>query len=265
MRKLVAVLLLSLSATLACATERPQVFEASTTGDLLIDAEGRVAELAVDRKELGDEVMAAVEQRIRSWRFEPMLVDGRPTAMRGRMRLNLLAERVPGEDGLTLAIRHVHFFDADRPEYEAKAGVAPPTMTPPMYPQPLVRLNVGAMVLVAIRLDDAGRVVDAASQSVELRTERADAPSVQQSHARALMRATERAARDWIIPAHAGEMVVIPVKFTVGVDRGRRWQRIHDVPVDPPAWVLAEQGEMVRLSEGGEAGSSRIQLRSAIN
>ena len=265
MRKLFAVLLLSLSASLACAGDRTQVFEASTSGELLIDAEGRVAQLTVDRKQLGDEVMAAVEQRIRSWRFEPMLVDGKPAPVQARMRLNMLAERVPGQSGLTLAIRHVQFFDRERPAPGTEGGPAAPTMQPPTYPQPLVRLNIGAMVLVAIRLDAEGRVVDAASQSVELRTERADGPSVQQSHARALMRATERAARDWIIPAHAGETVVIPVKYSVGVDRGQRWQRIHSVPVEPPAWVVAEHGALVRLSEGGEAGSDRFRLLSAIN
>ena len=265
MLRILAALLLSVSTTMAIAGDHTQVFAASTRGQLRIDGEGRVAELTLDHKQLGEEVMAAVEQRIRAWRFEPVLVDGRPVSVPARMRLDMLALREPGEDGLTLAIRHVAFFDSEVAAPATDAAAVRPTMPPPAYPAPLVRLNIGGTVWLVVRLGVDGRVVDVASQAVELRTPRADGPAKQQGQARELMRASERAARDWIIPAQAGRVVMIPVKYSVGAARGERWARIHNVPVEPPAWVVAEQGTMVRLSESGQAGSARLRLLSALN
>src|SRR5690349_17445880 len=122
MPKILAALLLSLAAMVVHAQDRTQVFSATTSGDLLIDADGRVAELDLHRKQLGDEVMAAIELRIREWRFQPVQVDGRPTPIRVRLQLDMLALREPGATGVTLAIRGVRFFDERIPVAVSGAG-----------------------------------------------------------------------------------------------------------------------------------------------
>lgn len=264
MHKFLALLLLCLLATTTSAADRTQVFAASTSGELKIDAEGRVVDLRMKHRQLGDDVMAAVEQRIRDWRFEPVQVDGQPVAVTAWVFLDMLALREPGGDGLTLAFRHVRFQEP-QPEEAIRAVLERRKMGSTTYPASLARLGVGGTVWLSLRVDAEGRVADVASLAVELRTERADSPAAQRAQARELTRASERGARNWVLPDSAGTTVMVPIHFTMDSNRGERWARVHNVPIEPPAWVIAEQAATVRLSESGERSSERIRLLSVLN
>ena len=142
MSKFVPSLLLSLLLSLSAPAfaGEAQVFAASTRGELLIDADGRVAELTLDRKGLGDEVMAAVEARVRSWRFEPVVEAGQPVGLKATLRLDMLAMRESETDGLTLAIRHVQFLDPPAPGKTGPgASVHAPKLQRPSYPKTAAR------------------------------------------------------------------------------------------------------------------------------
>lgn len=267
MSKILLALLMTLAAATSAAGDRSQVFAASTTGELQIDAEGRVAALTLQHKSLGEEVMSAFEDRIRGWRFEPVHDGAQPVPISAKLRLDLLAVREPGEDGLALAIRNVQFLDAPMTNQASAGGSSgpAPVLVRPNYPVSLARLNIGGTVWLAVRIGPEGRVAEAAAEAVELRTERADGVARQRAQARELTRASELAARGWQLPGLDGRTVTIPVRFRISNDRGERWMRIHNVPLEVPAWVVAERGAAVRLSESGEQDSARIRLLSAVN
>lgn len=267
MPKILLALILSLSVGPALANGDPQVFAASTSGQLKIDGEGRVVALTLDRKSLGDDVMDAVEARVRSWRFEPVVEAGQPVQVDARLRLDMLALRERETEGLTLAIRHVQFFDAPSDASAATGTPArgQPRLQRPVYPMAAARAWIGGTVWLAVKVGDEGQVAEVATEAAELRTDRADGSAGHRGLALEFARAAERAARNWKLPGYAGQVVTVPVAFRVGTDRGERWIRVHDVPFDVPAWVVAERGAIVRLGENGEKDSARFQLLSAVN
>lgn len=270
MPKYLIALLLALLAGPAFA-EEPQVFNAVTTGEIVVDAEGRVVSVKLDHKELGAKVMGAFEERIRGWLFEPVIVDGQAVPAKAYMLLDLLAKSVPGTEGMQLEVRQVNFSEPPGSRSEAADGSAPARasdsglrMTPPLYPSEPLRRGAGGRVQLLVRVGADGQVTEVATHSAELRTVFSATERERKLYARAFMRAAERAAKNWSLPAFAGGTVVVPVKFFPDGDTGRRWAPILRVPHEQPVW-MADDEDVVQLSEGGEAGSDRFRLLSAIN
>ena len=81
MPRFLALLLLALLAGPAFAKAPPDQV-ASTTGELVVDAEGRVVSVKLDHKDLGAERMSGFERQIRAWRFEPVIEDGKAVSAR---------------------------------------------------------------------------------------------------------------------------------------------------------------------------------------
>jgi len=262
--KLVATALLvaALSAAPAVARDAPQVYTAGTTGELVVDTEGRVVEVTLDRKALGDEVMQGFEDRIRQWRFEPVLRDGAPVRAKASMSLGLIVIRQPGVAGLRLGFERVQFFDPA--EREARRGVSR-SLAPPTYPRSESVAQIGGRVNLLLQLDPDGRVVRAAAESVNVYGDELDGKV--ERHARNFSRAAEQAASRWTIPGIEGGVVVVPVTFSPYQHDGQRWIRTRGATVEVPAWVAIERAsrQVIALGEGGLASSERWKLLTPLD
>ncbi len=264
MRIVAAVLLMvvALASTPASASERLEVYTARTTGELVIDTEGRVVELSLEHKALGDEVMKGFENQIRQWRFEPILQEGSPVSAKALMALDMVVIRQPGVDGLRLGFEQVQFKDPAQWQSDEKLSRG---LKPPRYPREAGERSIGARVNLLLRLDEAGRVTHAAAESVKLLgDELGNAPA---RNARLFSRAAERAAADWQIPGIEGGVVVVPVSFMPYNYRGERWIRTRGMPVEAPAWVAIERAskEVIALGDGGTQSSERWKLLTPLD
>ena len=258
--KRVATALLLLGAWVsapALAADEPEVYSASTTGEITVDVEGRVTALVLDHKELGADVMRAFEDKVRGWQFEPVLRDGAPVPAKARMTLELLLVRQVGVENLGIAFEDVQFFDPV--ERKVAEGVSA-SLAPPRYPEESLRSGIGARVSLVLKLDADGRVIDVAAQEVNLLGE--ESGHQRDRHAREFTRAAVRAASEWRIPGVEGGLVVVPAMFVPQYMDGKRWVRTHGVVVDVPAWVVAERAsrKALALGSGGAKPSDQWKL-----
>ncbi len=116
---LLLLLLLLLQMPLAGMAAQPMTYEMVAVGEIEIGPEG-----AVQDYKLGDElapgVRSAVNKNVRRWKFEPILVDGKPVFTTTGMRFALTA--VPAErDQYALNVTKVWFG-----EPEGKHALTPP-------------------------------------------------------------------------------------------------------------------------------------------
>ncbi|TNJ33059.1 energy transducer TonB [Arenimonas terrae] len=266
MRAVFAALLLgcSLGSPPAAAAPDLEIYTAGTTGELTIDAEGRVVDLSLDRKKLGDEVMQGFEQQIRTWRFEPIVEDGRPVRAKAYMSLRLLAIRQPGVDGIRLAFESVRFRDPPAGDEGVDEAISD-SLAPPRYPTPQVKQGIGAQVVLMLRLDEQGRVAEVATESVDLFGN--DVGRRPGQHAASFQQASEKAAAEWRIPRFSGQVVSVPVRYSTMSARGERWMRTRSVPVDVPAWVELERSSagVVSLGPDGSRSSERWKLLTSLD
>ncbi len=267
MRRIVWLLLCLAAPALVLAGARSEVYTADARGEITIGADGRVLAVELDdRAALGGEVASTFERQISGWRFEPILEDGRPVNAIARMQLRLVAINEAGEDGTRIGIRQVWFTDP--PGAAPATGVPASRITPPVFPTKAHRAGVGADLMLVLRLDDDGAVVDAALDTVHLLGLSVIRTADIGKRVKDFSEASLRAAAKWSIRGIEGNVVRVPVRFTV--DPGPMpgsfsgWHRTHAVPVDVPAWVLALEGDAVSLSGGG-AASGRVRLLTTLD
>jgi hypothetical protein len=134
------------AATVADAP-RPE-FGLTASGDIEIGTDGQVVSYRLDPG-LSESVQDLVEKSVARWRFEPIVVDGRP--MVGKTRMNLEVDALPTADGdYRLTVGNV-WFGSPR-----GSG----TRKPPGYPKQAVQAGLGARVMLVAKIDATGRVVD---------------------------------------------------------------------------------------------------------
>lgn len=256
------LLLLGLASGPANASDEREVYTASTTGEVVIDTEGRVAELSLDRKTLGEEVMQGFEDEIRTWRFEPVLRDGSPVRAKAHMALHLAVIRKPGVEGLRLGFESVQFNEPAQRESDEKMSRG---LTPPRYPRDAMQRGIGARVNLLLLLDESGHVSDAAAESVHLLGDDIGGSPVR--HARYFSRAAEQAAAGWQIKGVEGRRVVVPVRFSAQGDAGIRWVRTRGIDIEVPGWVAAERasGEIIALGDNGGQSSEGWKLLTPLD
>lgn len=124
-------------------------YQLSAGGELFLAPDGTVADVKLKRdRGLTPEIAALVEKRVRSWRFEPVLVDGKAVMAKTRLNLSLRAEPVAG--GYRLRVQGLGFGNP----------VHTNRMQPPEYPMAARRAGVEAQVVVIATLDADGNVAD---------------------------------------------------------------------------------------------------------
>ena len=152
------------------------------TGRVTITLEGTVADWTIDRREELPAVVAnVIDAAAPGWRFEPVIVDGKPTHGHARMSLLMGAERID-EERFRVVIRNGYFGrEAVRLADNAagrrgKAATEPADdqvsavrMRPPAYPRYAMDLGVQGTVYLVVRVGAAGQVDDVAVEQVNLR------------------------------------------------------------------------------------------------
>jgi hypothetical protein len=259
MKTVFAALLLAgaIASSPAHAADGPQVFTAYTTGELSIDAEGRVVDLSIDRKRLDVDVMRDVAAQMRQWRFEPILENGRPVAAKAAMNINLVAVRDPGVDGFRVAFESVHFRDLARNREDRAVSNA---LASPRFPFEGQQRGVGAKVTLLLRINDEGRVASVAATSVDLLGNISDSDAG--GFASQFVQASEKITALWAFSKYKGRSVFVPIRFHPRGTSGERWIRTLRMPIEVPAWAVAEQSAtgVVALGLGGIESSERWKL-----
>ena len=191
MATMAIVVLLAASGARAATGTQPVRGESVLTlridGDLTIDPEGRVMEYRI-RTALDPQVRKLVARAVPNWRFQPILLGGRPIAAKSPMRITLAATQANG--GYEVRVDNVVFRPNTEEEYEAEqasqrlaaekglaietasAGKGDPEpapqpvmitsrkLTPPGYPTGLMRAGVEGAVLLNLRLNPDGTVAE---------------------------------------------------------------------------------------------------------
>lgn len=119
-------------------------------GLLSMDARGTVTAVTISSA-VSPAVARVVEQSVRGWTFQPVVREGKPVAVSAVMQLELRAHQVDG--GYRLQIERAWFYQQRR----VLPGAA---MTPPRYPQAALKSGIEAAVVLALRVNAQGTVVD---------------------------------------------------------------------------------------------------------
>lgn len=221
------------------------------TGRVTIEQDGSVSGWEVDQREkLPSGVTGLVDRAVGQWKFEPVLIDGKPTRGRARMSLLLVANALD-EGRYEVSLRSGHFGREALSHEELKQHgfdrelVTALEMKPPGYPLRAQSMGGQGIVYVVVRVGRQGTAEEVAVEQVNLRT----IGSEQQMR---LMRETFSksalaAARAWTfrVPSQ-GEWaddaywtVRVPVNYTLTDSKVAgygQWQAYIPGPRTPVPW-----------------------------
>ena len=134
------------------AQSAPKV-EVDVAGELSIDATGAVDGVELT-SQVPDAIAAIVRHAVQGWKFEPIVHDGKPVPARSNMQLFLVG--VPQDGGFRLRVERAQF---GFPRKHRETGHR---MNGNFFPKDAVRAGVLGEVVVAVRVDAAGNVLDVA-------------------------------------------------------------------------------------------------------
>jgi hypothetical protein len=253
MTRVLLLLLLSFAVSVQ-AKERPQPeYSLRATGDLEIGPDGSVRSWKMDSEKLGATIEGLVQRNVETWRFEPILKDGKPVIAKTRMSVGLLA--LPQGDGMLVKVEEVHFG----------ALKASGTIRPPRYPAKALREALGARVLLMVRVAPDGQVTDVHPYQVSLSKQ--GRASVEEGWRAMFARASVDAVSKWkyepgesIADVPVSQVIFVPIHFQIG-EPGKRaehlWHGFYPGPVTPAPWADAgsmAQVDVATLDEGESAG-----------
>jgi hypothetical protein len=161
------------------------------TGTIDIDPEGHVVGYSLDQEDrLPEAAVSILGTHIPDWKFEPVLVAGKPSHVSVKTSIRLIAKKVD-EDEYLVRVSGAHFgshTDVDAPR---SSGL----MTPPRYPRELARAGVGGTAYLIVKVGADGEVEDVIAEQVNLRAVASDG---QMSRMREqLARTSIATARKW--------------------------------------------------------------------
>lgn len=154
----IAVLMVFANASALAAGRTAATYEMVANGEVQIGPDGRVSDYRL-KSELVPSVAELVNRSVRRWRFEPILQDGRPVIAKTGLRIRLTAERA-ADDADKYVVR-VAGVELGAPERSSGGE-------PPRYPDRAARAGLNAKVMLALRLDQTGRVVEAVPYQTSL-------------------------------------------------------------------------------------------------
>lgn len=227
-RSLCMAMLLAGLAGMPAANAADVVATLSASGQIEIGPDGKVLSHRIDER-VPASVAEAISRSVARWTFEPIIEDGRPVIAVTRMHLRVEAVEHSGDE-LALRIGQVWFGDEVRP-IKTRA---------PVYPSDAIGARVGAQVMLALRLDEEGNVVDAHpwQTSFAKGTRGRDAKRFRRS----FERASVEAARQWRfrpdISGPGGVTILVPLRYAVGVNGyPSEWVQLVPGEIVPPPWA----------------------------
>jgi len=252
------------SADAQTAREVRKQTEASMTlsGVIDIGREGQVEGFQLDhRDKVAADVASMVDGTVKAWRFEPVLVDGKPVRARTTVQLRLLADNMAGN---TMQIRVVDAnFDKVRDENNLSSDdISAVNMRPPMYPEKAASIRGQGVVLLLVKIGRDGKVADVIAERTNL-TSVGSARTMDMLRD-VLAKASVKTARTWTFkPPTTGEdkdnefwTVRIPVNYSFNrkEERYGRWSAYIPGPRQQAPWITGEDANVHGtdlLPEGG--------------
>ena len=213
------------------------------TGTIDIKPDGSVGGYAIDAKEkVPDYVLGNITRQVPGWKFEPVLVDGKPVPARTRMSLRVIAK--PAEDGnFLVSLGGVNFGEYSD---DATDQVTRGRLRAPEYPREAWSVGGKGTVYLLLKIDRQGKVADQVVEQVNL-TAIGD-PRQMKKLRKSLGDASLKAARSWTfhLPT-TGEAadaeswsIRVPVNFQLADDGKARygtWQAYLPGPRQRASWV----------------------------
>lgn len=267
-RLAIFVLAVSLAAQTFAATSKNPMVEMSAVGEVQIAPDGSVSDYRLQSK-LTPAIAELVDRGVRRWHFQPVLVDGKPVVAKTALRLTLNGVPID-DDNYRIEVANVIFG-----EPHISSGVKPPK-----YPPYAVASRVGAKVLLYLKIDDDGKVVEAEPYQTSLDV-RTSSEAEAQSFRKLFESVSIHAAQDWhfdvtetINGKKLGGIVMVPFVFSLRGAPGHevrdgQWKAyvpgpIHDAPLGREAKV-ADGAAFADLGEGqAQSLNSRFKLRDDV-
>jgi TonB family protein len=213
------------------------------SGSIDIAPDGSVGGYSIDKQDVvPDYVRAYLAREVPGWKFEPVVMDGRPVRARTPMSLRLVA--TPAEGGnFRVSMAGVNFGES---RDDATDQVTRDRIRPPEYPAEAARVGGKGTVYLVLKLGHDGKVEDSVVEQVNL-TAIGDERQMQRLR-KSLGDASLKAARFWTFhPPTTGDgagagswSVRVPVRFFLADDREGAygtWQAYLPGPRQRASWV----------------------------
>lgn len=207
------------------------------SGEIGIDGQGKVFDYVIQTV-VTPEVKQLIDRSVRGWQFAPVVRDGKPGYAKANMKLTLLAKKV--DAGYQLQVERVRFTGHRKPV----------SMTPPRYPMGSARAGVMGNVLLALRIDAAGKVQDVMAVQTSLPYRNLSQKKIE-AFGKPFEQASIEAAKKWAFePANlewgddAETTLIVPVDFTLGDAPSQARDGWHVEPnsvMRPIPWLAADQ------------------------
>ncbi|WP_457395758.1 hypothetical protein, partial [Roseateles sp. P5_E1] len=136
------------------------------TGQIDIGTDGQVEAFQIDKRgQVNDAIARFVEGAVQAWRFQPVLVDGQAVKARSPVSLRL-GGRINPDGGQQVTLLAASFQQYDP---TATDDVTRLKMPPPAYPEDVYRAGGRGDVLLLVQVGRDGKVMDVATEQVNLR------------------------------------------------------------------------------------------------
>jgi hypothetical protein len=266
-RVALAASLMSCGISPAYAQQKSPLLDMDANGEVQIAIDGHVSDYRL-HSDLSPAVAALVDRNVRNWHFEPIMIDGKAVVAKTALHIRLSAEPVAGKAEYVVRVVDINFGEPRR----SRDG-----MKPPRYPVEAAQARLGAKVLLSVRLDSEGKVVDVQPYQTSLDA-RASSENVAESWRKAFERVSIAAARHWrydvsemIGGKQVGTDALVPVIFSIGepAKHEGEWKAFVPGPVHPAPWMDAVGGaahhDVSKLADGQALSmSSRFQLKEDV-
>lgn len=144
------------------AREAESLYTMRVRGELAFDTSGKVVEHRYSTQ-VEPAVAAGIDRAIATWRFQPYMKDGAAVAVRTPFEVTLAGrETVPGK--FEVKVESARFGNSKKscaPGPKCKDAELENEPRLPGYPKGLMKSGVSGMVLVYLKIDPEGRVLDA--------------------------------------------------------------------------------------------------------
>ncbi|MEO5596451.1 MAG: hypothetical protein ABIQ97_04840 [Lysobacteraceae bacterium] len=150
----------SVAATEAPPIELEQALTLRVDGDLTIDPNGVPTDYAV-KTELPKVLADSLQRQVHAWRFDPILIDGKPAKVKTLMHVTLGA--TGDGDAMRVSIEAVTFPQKSGaiPDDSRPVSLTSDKPEPPYYPQDELIAGVEARVAVQLQVGADGKVQQA--------------------------------------------------------------------------------------------------------
>lgn len=244
------------------AVRRQTESSLGVTGTITVNPDGTVLTHTLDPKApLSADLVGFIDKTVASWRFKPIVVDGKAVTAKVPMHLRLVAKPTDGQQ-MTVTIASTYFGDDSA--LPATDTVRSRRLPPPSFPRDALMRGGKGTVYLIVEVDREGKVSNVDAEQVNLRV--AGTANEMDALRRQFTDAAIRAARRWTfdIPTtgeQAGEdrwLARVPVEFLLGRpgnDRKREWDTYIPGPRNMAMpWAqekLKTAGSPDALPEGG--------------